>query len=114
MRVLGYFLFSLLFLAALSLFFGEMFGEGFKAVYFVVILSSLAVSIIIGLKLRLSLYDIAAVNSFAGFAFFFPLVKSYDGGMATLLAFVMVAFLIASSTYLFLRILGWVKPKITR
>lgn len=108
MRILGYFLFSILLSAMLSLGVGEIAGEELGVAYFSGILAALAMSILIGIRLKIALIDIAAVNSFAAFGFSFPLLKSYNGAMAPLLAIIMVGIVCASSIYLFLRILGWI------
>lgn len=110
MRVFGYLLFSLLLSAALSLAAGEMFDDALGFGYFLAILIALALSIFVGTRMRLTVIDIAAVNSFTGFALCVQMTKSYSGALATILAILLVAVLCVSSVYLFLRILGWVGP----
>lgn len=111
MRILGYFLFSILLLAALSLIFDEVSGDGFGMVYYAVILFCVVISLAIGRKIKFPVADILAVNSFSMFYLIFSLVKYYDGIGSSLISVLMVSCVIVSSVYLFLRIIGWIGPK---
>lgn len=108
MRVLLYFLFSLILTSILCFATIEVSRDSFGIFYFVGVLLSVVISVMIGYRLKIPVFDIAAVNSFSGFAFSFPLIKLSSGIIPTSVAFLMVSALCIASVYLFLRILGWV------
>ena len=72
---------------------------------------ALCLPVYAGVRLKMALLDVAAVNSFSALAMFVEVFGSSTSAVAMVFAFPLMAALCASAVYLFLRIRGYINLK---
>lgn len=106
MRIVLYFLFSVTFASVMMFLISKCDDSIGSIIFFFGLVTSVIISIIIGLRFNFNRYDIASVNSYQAFAIAFELLRYSKSPLAMIFLALFSLLVCVSSAYIFMRAFG--------